>query len=193
MSDGGNSNKQNQQPNNNQNDNVNQQDMISSLKQEIQSLQTANTILGQTNDSYKSQLDKLRRDNNRLLDEQKEMEIEYTQIKSELEQLKLQHIDTSKFEQWDFQGIVSWIMSLENGRYKKYKNKLEKSLKEEGVKGSHLKRVNVLHVRGWGIIDFDDKEDLMTEITKLVGKNKSNKKNEYIPPNAAEGIETNYI
>ena len=65
-------------------------------------------------------------------------------------------------------------MSLENGRLNKYKDVLSKSLQDEGVGGKHLAKINVLHIKGWGINNFDDKEFLMSKIKELIDNNRDN-------------------
>ena len=79
-------------------------------------------------------------------------------MKEENKTLKLKYIDTSQYETWDHEQVLLWIISLDVGRYVKYKEVLQRNLKEEDVKGSHLKKVNVFHLKGWGIHNFDDKD-----------------------------------
>ena len=62
---------------------------------------------------------------------------------------------------------------------------LSKSLKEEGVTGKHLAKINVLHIKGWGINNFDDKDLLMNTITNLIKGNRRNNYNDELNITAA--------
>ena len=104
-------------------------------------------------------------------DKQKESHQMIQSLKQELQSLKSKLIDPSRYTEWDTLDIITWILSLENGRYNKYKSKLEISLNEENVKGTHLAKVNVLDIKGWGIVDFSDKKSLMVAINALVNQN----------------------
>ena len=112
--------------------------------------------------------------------EQKELLMENKQLKSEIKRLKLKNsnIDTTNWRKWDHQQILCWILSLENGRYFKYENKLQIALKEESVNGNNLNQVNELDIKGWGITNFDDKKNLCFKIQQLIKKNFNNDMNE---------------
>merc|ERR1712083_838958 len=69
------------------------------------------------------------------------------------------------------EDILLWILSLEDGRYKKYESVLQQSLSEEEVKGEYLSKVDAADVKGWGIKAFMDKKDLSKHIEDLVGQN----------------------
>merc|ERR1719229_1955796 len=73
--------------------------------------------------------------------------------------------------QWDWEDVLMWILSLENGRYTKYEEVLRHSLMEEGVKGEYLSKVDAADVKGWGIKSFLDKKDLCRHIENLVEQN----------------------
>ena len=65
-------------------------------------------------------------------EESKEMELlkeENKKLTEEIRELKLKNIDTSKYEEWNWQEILYWMLSLENGRFKKYENLLLPNLK----------------------------------------------------------------
>ena len=105
------------------------------------------------------------------MDEQKESQQLIQSLKAENQSLKSKLIDPSRYKEWGTQDIITWILSLENGRYTKYKSKLEQSLNEEQVKGIHLESVDAIDVKGWGVVEFGDKKSLMKEIKALMKQN----------------------
>merc|ERR1712154_540023 len=107
-----------------------------------------------------------------LMDDQKEREFEVKRLKEEVRRLKVLQIDPSKYLEWGHDEIVAFICNLEDGRYRKYENVLIDALKEEGVEGAHLRKVNELDVKGWGVKNFDDKKDLTKAIQQMVNNQK---------------------
>ena len=95
------------------------------------------------------------------------MEMRIGNLEKENRELKLQLIDPSKYMQWKWQDIMQWILSLENGRFVKYCQSLEQSLKEEEVTGADLNNVDILVVKGWGVVNFKDKQALFGYIQGL--------------------------
>ena len=108
------------------------------------------------------------------MDEQKEYKLENQSLKQEIEQLKLSNINIEDYESWNHEHILTWIMSIDNGIFKRYKDILNKTLSEEDVKGIDLKKVDALDVKGWGIVNFGDRKTLYEEIQSLVHGNNDN-------------------
>ena len=104
----------------------------------------------------------------RYAEEEKEREMELQELRKEVKRLKLQHLDTTKYAEWGPEEIVSWILSLDGGRYMKYEEALRRNLKEEEVDGSMLDKVNSADLKGWGIVKFADKKHLEEQIGNLV-------------------------
>ena len=131
---------------------------------EIARLTTSNEEYNSSNLALQKQIDQ-------LIDEEKESQQLIKSLKEQVQSLKSKLIDPSDYEQWDTQDIIAWILNLENGRFNKYKAKLEKTLIEENVKGEHLESVDVADIKGWGVVDFGDKKSLMKWIKALVNAN----------------------
>ena len=108
------------------------------------------------------------------MEEQKEYQTQIKVLTQENQQLKLQLIDITQFESWKHEQIIAWIMSLEDGRFKKYNDILSKCLSEEDVKGVDLKSVDVIDIRGWGVVNFSDRKALFGNIKSLVNGNNDN-------------------
>ena len=69
---------------------------------------------------------------------------------------------------WTHEDIFNWIMSLDNGRFEKYKDALKQSLFEEELKGSHFVDIDKSDIHRWGIKPFEDKQKLYEFITQLI-------------------------
>ena len=105
------------------------------------------------------------------MDDQKEIQMENQRLKEENQALKLAAIDVNKFEEWEWDQILAWIMSCDDGRFKRYEIILAKNLKEEEISGVDLKDVDGADVKRWGITKFSDIKILCNHIKQLVDKN----------------------
>lgn len=105
------------------------------------------------------------------MEEQKESQIKIERLEEQVAALKLRAIDESKYMDWEWEDVLLWILSMDNGRYKKYESVLRQSLSEEEVRGEYLSKVDSADIKGWGIKSFLDKKDLFARITDLVEQN----------------------
>lgn len=121
------------------------------------------------------------------MDEEKEYKLIIKQLKDENAELKLKCIDVTKYESWTAKEIVSWIVSLDNNRFDKYKDTLLINLEEEGIEGAHLCHINEIDLKGWGIKNFMDKKLLLQRIKELTSQNYFNENDKN------EGVSTAYI
>ena len=81
------------------------------------------------------------------------------------------NIGILEYETWNNDQINTWIMNLENGKFKKYTDILSKSLSEEDVKGIDLKTVDISDLKGWGVVNFADRKALFMSIQDLINPN----------------------
>ena len=121
---------------------------------------------------------------NKLLDDEKEYKLTIKQLEDENTELKLKCIDESKYETWNAQEVVLWIVSLDNNRMSRYKETLLRHLKEEEIEGSHLCHITVDDLMRWDIKNFMDKKFLLQKIKELTGGRDVNRN---------EGVSTAYI
>lgn len=112
-------------------------------------------------------------ENKELLHEQKELQSEVADLRQQLQEFKLQSIDINDYLNWNAEEIVIWIMSVENGRFKKYEQTLLSSLKDKGIKGSYLSNINQIDINEWGIKNLLEKKKLMKCIQELVNEDKN--------------------
>ena len=107
------------------------------------------------------------------------MELSMKEMKIQIKELKRKAIDVSKWETWNENDILMWIMSLDDGRYKRYESALEKSLKEQELKGEDLELMNnVSDIAALGITAFGDKKRLLNSIEKLKNITNNNDNND---------------
>eukprot|EP01084_Bolivina_argentea_P200299 342523_1 len=72
------------------------------------------------------------------------------------------------YKLWSYEDIVLWILSLENGRFKKYEDILSETLKRECITGNLLGQVETSNIKDWGIKQFADKKCLFDHIKSLI-------------------------
>eukprot|EP01084_Bolivina_argentea_P186118 320862_1 len=101
------------------------------------------------------------------MDEQKQLETENKALKEEVIKLRMKCMDIRLYRQWSTEQIISWIMSLENGRFKQYENSLRTKLTAEQIKGQDLDDVNGLVIKQWGVKDAKDKKVLLSYVESL--------------------------
>ena len=106
------------------------------------------------------------------MEEQKESQIRIKQLENEIKIWDLKNLDVDKFEQCQWQEILQWIVSLDDGKFKKYEQDLRKNLKEEEIAGIALKDVDASDVKRWGVTKFSDMKTLRQHIKQLVDKNR---------------------
>jgi len=116
------------------------------------------------------QIQRLKKMNSKLEEERKETEMEMEALKEQVAALKLKAIDPSLFMEWEWEDIVHWILSLEEGRYKMYEGVLRKSLSEAEMKGEWLPEVDDFNseVNLWGVKPFKDRRNLAKHFQDLV-------------------------
>jgi len=155
--------------------------------QEIISLKTENRQLRQEILSLRQDMKELEqrmanttRRNTALEDEQKQLVLQNETLRVEIQTLRVSSIDMNDYQHWEAKQIISWIMSLENGRFKQYEQTLTESFKEEGIDGSCLKEIDRGDIKGWGVALFNDKKDLAKYIQNLVSQ-----QNIYMPMEGA--------
>jgi len=131
----------------------------------------------------KAKIEELKNERDRLRakkeEDQKEAQAEIAELKEKVKALELNTLDTFDFMEWDWQKILLWVCSLENGRFKKYETVLRAALSEQSVRGEDLLHVNQLVVKYWGIKDAKDRHALSGHIQELVehdGRKKNNNK-----------------
>ena len=126
--------------------------------------ETKTNELKQENVLLKSQINK----NNKFINDYKKMEIEINTLKSENNRLKLRELNNMDYTKWNNDDILIWILSLNNNKFEKYKNVLNKNLSLQNIKGIDLQNMNEFDIQGLGITDFSDKKELIQQIKQLI-------------------------
>eukprot|EP01084_Bolivina_argentea_P161906 281782_1 len=118
---------------------------------------------------YMQQIEQLKSQNLKLLDEQKEMQLTINELEKENKMLKKKAIDVTNFEQWDSDDIINWIFSIENGLFEQnYGVVLRKEITNAELTGTDLIEMNTNDIKGFGINVFKHRKVLEKEIQKLV-------------------------
>ena len=103
-----------------------------------------------------------------IKDDEKEREQELQSLREEVKRLRIKQLDESKYLEWSYEQISSWMMSLDNGRLTKYEQTVKANLEDEEVDGSTLGDINETDLKRWGIKKFSDIKYLLKEIQRLV-------------------------
>lgn len=134
---------------------------LPNLGQRLDNLEKINRELLETQNLLMQEIDDLKKNESK--------DNEYEGDEDELFGVQQILIDHKEWHLWTYLEIVKWIIDLENGRYKKYKKTLIKSMKEENVKGNYLSKIEKIDLKNFfGIKDFGDICDLHDEIQSLV-------------------------
>ena len=105
-------------------------------------------------------------------EEKKEAQMQIAELKAKVNELEMKALVPSQFMQWDQSQIHLWIMSLENGRFKKYASDLMNALTSNDIIGEDLMDVTGLVLKSWGVKDRKDMKSLNAHIERLVRQNK---------------------
>ena len=148
------------------------QELNEGYKTEIDALREGMTAMKGNMMKLKQDKIKLQQISDKLLDDQKEFEMQIQKLRKENEELKMRNIDVQNYRTWNWKQILLWILSLDDGRYSKYEDELRKNLANEEIGGEDLFEVNEADIKGWGVNNFKDKKNLSKRIKELVNQYK---------------------
>merc|ERR1712039_1125001 len=77
--------------------------------------------------------------------------------------------DETLWSLWSSEDVISWTLSLENGRFGQYSEKLCDSMLKENVRGTDLSMIEDEDLVHFGI-ESDDRVSLLQRIRELVTK-----------------------
>ena len=130
-------------------------------------------------------------------DEQKENRLKIAELEKKVKELELKTLDVSQFMTWNWEQIVFWIISIGDGKFKKYEESLKAAMSEEEYTGEDLLDVTVLVIKHWGIKDRKDRVELNGFIQELVQQKGPNqggaKMMAAAAPNDNEGAPTAFV
>ena len=108
------------------------------------------------------------------LKEKEEKEMDMMMIDNELREynreLMVCHgMESCNWRRWSYLEIIQWIIGLEGGRFKKYKEVLFKKMKLRRMRGEYLTKMEKIDLETFfGINDFGDICDLWQHIKSLI-------------------------
>ena len=77
-------------------------------------------------------------------------------------------LDTDHWMDWNHTKIYNWILSLDNGLFIQYKDRLKEELETENLRGLDLVRVEKGDIKEWGVKTFQHKQILYDNIQMLM-------------------------
>lgn len=115
--------------------------------------------------------------------------MEILALKEEIKKLRLEQLNPLKYKEWNHEEILQWILSLDDGRFMKYEEKLRIEIGEEEPSGQDLDEVKKEDIKRWGIKKFADINKLKKCIDDLVNAQQMNQEHHHIaPPNIEGGV-----
>ena len=104
-----------------------------------------------------------------------ELQEKYNKLELENKELQIKlHKFQPSHHNWDYIKIVNWIMKIQNGLFKPYKQTLLENLKREEIDGKCLCQIDINDLNNFGITKFAHKKILMSHLHQLT-------KNDRIP------------
>ena len=76
--------------------------------------------------------------------------------------------NNSNYKNWNTNDIVSWIIQLDNGKYKAYANGLKKNMDIDGVNGSNLDILSSNDLSLYGIRNMEHRNEILNHIKTLI-------------------------
>ena len=138
------------------------------LKAVNEQLQTAKTQQIAEVESLRAEVNRLRNEVEAYEDEQKQYQMQIAELEGKVKELESRNLNFSEFMKWNSKQIVSWITSLEKGRFQKYEEILNGALSADDVIGEDLLDVTALTLKAWGIKDRKDAKGVNGHIESLV-------------------------
>merc|ERR1719233_1376406 len=71
-------------------------------------------------------------------DEHEEAQMKIAELEAKIKEMELRELDESQYEQWDWNQIHFWMMTLDGGRFKKYEVTLKEKLSAAELEGEDL-------------------------------------------------------
>eukprot|EP01083_Nonionella_stella_P236245 829918_1 len=105
------------------------------LKQEMNRITAEEAELVRANKQLESQ-------NTSLMEECKEIEMKFDDLNRKYDDLrKNKQLDVNNYVNWTGDDVADWIVSLDNGQYKKYENNIRQTFNNDNIDGSCLPHV----------------------------------------------------
>lgn len=78
-----------------------------------------------------------------------------------------QTLNMPQYMSWGPNEVLTWMLSLENGRLRKYQDILRQSMERSPIAGYDLPHVNMLTARQMGIYDVADQDFLLKQVSAI--------------------------
>eukprot|EP01083_Nonionella_stella_P160738 525696_1 len=84
------------------------------------------------------------------------------------------HTDCSEFVMWTWEDVLVWLLTLDNGRYVKYKDKVIPNIRNNNISGLALTKMSCADWNRVGVTDFSDQGVLIHHTQTLVALKNQN-------------------
>lgn len=126
----------------------------------IQQLKNENTMLWEKVESMNAKIDEL----------QLEIAMMRHKVKTSThtaQQYANQELTEYSYIHWDCEHVIQWIYGLNDRKYERKYSMLSEKIKEENILGKHLGLLNRDDLHRLSIMDYEDKIDILNEISNL--------------------------
>eukprot|EP01083_Nonionella_stella_P142234 439690_1 len=153
---------------------MDEQHLTSKLKEENNTLKNENATqnnrlmeMEKEMDELKWRLNQIREENSRLQEEKKENVMMIRNLKDEVQLLKAKVIDVTRFMEWQAEDVLNWLLSIEDGLYRKYEQTLRTAITDSEVCGKDLITMDIVDLQHFGVSKFADRKILIEHIKRL--------------------------
>merc|ERR1712048_1286559 len=138
----------------------------------IKSLGTVLKSLQSENEKQKEQILTMEAVQKSFDEQLKQKDAENKELKQKLQAFEtMQSVKTKHYSEWSADTLLHWIISLNNGKFKKYEKKLKTTFAEQGVDGTTIEWMDKSDWMDLGIVNMMDRKTLHQHVQDLKNKN----------------------
>ena len=76
----------------------------------------------------------------------------------------------NQYETWKSKDVLNWILSIEDGLFMQYQEKLKAEILNGCIEGKDLSKINMSDIKDLGVSKFADRKTLESHIKKLTNQ-----------------------
>merc|ERR1719474_2371401 len=121
-----------------QTENEIQRQQIQTMEKMILDLKTSEEALKRANEQQNMENERLRSEVAGYQEERKEAQNRIQELEAKVKRMEIASLDVTRFGEWNWNEIHLWIMTLDEGRFRKYDAVLRNALSATDTTGQHL-------------------------------------------------------
>ena len=134
-----------------------------------------NAILKNQLKQFKNDNNKLREQNNNLMDEQKEKDLLINELKDKIKKLNMKPLDYTKWKEWDTEQVYKFIMNIyDDNTLDEYKDDIYKEIFESEYTGDDLDGLELNDIKSFGIKKIKIRKKVYYAIKQLTQNSYNN-------------------